>query len=85
MFYVSEIRRTAPSAFKTELQRLVYQTLAQLSIPFERVDTQEAVAMEDCVPVLRVMDDGETAFYRDFHQRNLIATIRERLRQTEIA
>ena len=51
MFYVSEIQRTAPAMCKTELQRLVYQTLARLSIPFERVDTQEAVTMEDCVQI----------------------------------
>ena len=51
MFYVSEIQRTAPAVCKTELQRLVYQTLARLSIPFERVDTQEAVTMEDCVQI----------------------------------
>ena len=57
------------------------KTLQEATTP----ETIPGLAMEDCVPVLRVMDDGETAFYRDFHQRNLIATIRERLRQTEIA
>ncbi len=49
MFYVSEIQRTAPTECKTLLQAKVYQTLEQLHIPFERVDTDEAITMEDCV------------------------------------
>ena len=51
MFYVSDIRRTAPKAFKTPLQKSVYQTLAQLNIPFERVDTDEAITMKDCITI----------------------------------
>lgn len=49
MFFVSDIQRTAPDVCKTPLQKLVYQTLAQLHIPFERVDTDEAISIEDCV------------------------------------
>lgn len=51
MFYVSEIQYTAPSVFKTELQKKVYLTLKKLGIPFERVDTDEAVTMEDCTAI----------------------------------
>ena len=57
------------------------KTLQETTAP----ETIPGLAMEDCVPVLRAMDADETAFYRDFHQRNLIATILERLRQTEVA
>lgn len=51
MFYVSEIQKKAPSHFQTELQELVYETLEKLKIPFNRVDTDEAITMEDCVAI----------------------------------
>lgn len=49
MFYVSDIKTTAPAEFKTGLQEKVYKTLDHLKIPYERVDTDEAITMEDCV------------------------------------
>ncbi|WP_343689282.1 YbaK/EbsC family protein [Chitinophaga sp.] len=48
MFYISEIQTTAPAEFITPLQELVYTTLRDLHVPFERVDTDEAITMEDC-------------------------------------
>lgn len=51
MIYVSEIERTAPTIYKTVLQQKVYQALEYLQIPFERVDTDEAITMEDCVEI----------------------------------
>lgn len=51
MFYVSEIQTKAPHHFQTPLQKLVYETLKELEIPFERVDTDEAISMEDCVTI----------------------------------
>lgn len=48
MFYVSEIQTRAPGHFQTQLQELVYGTLNKLQIPFKRVDTDEAITMEDC-------------------------------------
>lgn len=42
--------------FKTDLQKQVYQTLGQLHIPFERVDTDEAVTMEDCIFIEQKLD-----------------------------
>lgn len=51
MFYVSQIQQTAPETFKTPLQQAVYDTLEALGIPFERVDTDEAITMEDCVQI----------------------------------
>lgn len=51
MIKVSEIQKTQPQAFKTELQKRVYQSLNQLQIPFERVDTEEVITMEDCTAI----------------------------------
>ncbi|WP_343252811.1 prolyl-tRNA synthetase associated domain-containing protein [Ligaoa zhengdingensis] len=51
MFYVSEIQTEAPCHFQTQLQKKVYETLEKLKIPFERVDTEEAITMEDCVAI----------------------------------
>lgn len=51
MISVSEIKTSEPDAFKTELHSMVYDTLKRLEIPFERVDTDEAITMEDCVEI----------------------------------
>ncbi len=48
MFKVSEIITTPPTEFSSELQRKVYETFASLDIPFERVDTDPGLTMEDC-------------------------------------
>ena len=49
MFYISEIMTTEPEEYKNKLQKETYKALAQLKISFERVDTDEAVTMDDCV------------------------------------
>ncbi len=51
MIWVSEIKTAPPSEFKNELQERVYSTLNELNIPFERVDNDEALTMEDCVAI----------------------------------
>ena len=51
MIYVSEIQNNAPKQFKTEFQEKVYKVLAELQIPYERVDTDEVITMEDCLAV----------------------------------
>lgn len=51
MITVSEIQTSAPQIFKTNLQEKVYHTLEDLQIPFERVDTDEVITMEDCTCV----------------------------------
>ncbi len=51
MITVSEIQKSAPQIFKTNLQGKVYHTLEDLQIPFERVDTDEVITMEDCTCV----------------------------------
>lgn len=56
MFFVSDIYTTAPDHFHTELQEKVYQTLGKLQIPFERVNTDEAITMEDCIQIDAKLD-----------------------------
>lgn len=51
MFFVSDVQTTAPETFKTPLQERVYDTLGKLGISFERVDTDEAITMEDCTEI----------------------------------
>ena len=50
-FYVSQPFTTPPAAFETTLQRLVYETFAADGIPFERVDTDPGITMEDCAHI----------------------------------
>lgn len=49
--YVSSPKTENPSEYKTELQKKVYSTLEALNIPFERVDCDPAVTMEDCLKI----------------------------------
>ena len=74
MFFVSDVHTKAPDHFQTRLQEMVYGTLAKLQIPFERVDTEEAITMEDCVAIdeklhmntvktLFLCNRQQTAFY----------------------
>ncbi len=51
MIKVSMVYKDAPAVFKTPLQQRTYETLEKLAIPFERVDTDEAVTMEDCLAI----------------------------------
>ena len=56
MFYVSEVYKTSPEKFKNELQEKVYKTLGKLFIKFERVETDEAITMEDCIEIDKKLD-----------------------------
>lgn len=51
MFYVSEIYTNDPKEFRNDLQEKVYKSLGELNIDFERVDTDEAITMEDCIEI----------------------------------
>jgi Ala-tRNA(Pro) deacylase len=48
MFYVSELMSTPPAEYASELQRKVYESFSTLGIPFQRVDTDPGITMEDC-------------------------------------
>ena len=50
-FYVSEPMSTPPSSFDTPLQQLIYERFASAGIPFERVDTDPGITMEDCAHI----------------------------------
>lgn len=74
MINVSEVMTTAPAVFKTALQQMVYATLEQQNIPFERVENDEAITMEDCIQIderlqmktvktLFLCNRQQTAFY----------------------
>ena len=56
MFFISDIQTDKPSKFETALQEKVYATLMKLHIPFERVDTDEAITMEDCTAIEEKLD-----------------------------
>lgn len=56
MFYVSDIITTPPAEFKNALQKETWHALEHLGIPFERVDTDEAITMEDCVAIDQRLD-----------------------------
>ncbi len=51
MINVSQVMTDIPKKFKTPLHELTYKTLLQLEIPFERVENDEAVTMEDCIQI----------------------------------
>ena len=74
MFYVSDPISTAPEQFRSPLQEETYAALEHLQLPFERVDTDEAITMEDCtlineklnmkmVKTLFLCNRQQTAFY----------------------
>ncbi|MED4217172.1 YbaK/EbsC family protein [Priestia megaterium] len=48
MFFISEVYTRAPRKGSTPLQESTYLALQQLNIPFQRVDTDEAITMDDC-------------------------------------
>lgn len=56
MIHVSKIFTTAPITYNSQLQQKVYEVLAALQIPFERVDTGEAITMEDCIQIDKKLD-----------------------------
>ncbi len=70
MIKVSEVKQTAPEVFQTDLQKEVYSVLEKLEIPYERVDTDEVITMEDCIAVNEKMQMKmvKTLFLRNRQQ-----------------
>lgn len=71
---MSEIQHKVPEIFQSPLQETVYHALDSLHIPYERVDTSEAITMEDCeaigqklnmdmVKTLFLCNRQQTSFY----------------------
>ena len=56
MFFVSDITEKLPESYKSPLQEMAYKSLEKLQISFERVDTDEAISMVDCIEINRKLD-----------------------------
>lgn len=56
MFYVSNIFNSSPDTFKTSLQEKTYKFLEKSDISFNRVDTDEAITMDDCILINKRLD-----------------------------
>lgn len=56
MVFVSDIMEKAPDSYKSPLQEMAYESLEKLQISFERVDTDEAISMVDCIEISRKLD-----------------------------
>ncbi|MBQ9940203.1 MAG: prolyl-tRNA synthetase associated domain-containing protein [Clostridia bacterium] len=74
MINVSEVYKDFPSEFKSFLHKKTYDALRELNIPFERVENDSAVTMEDCIQIdarlnmktvktLLLTNRQETSFY----------------------
>lgn len=48
-FYVSEIKKGAPSTYVNNLQQLIYETLEARKINYTRVDSDPGITMDDCL------------------------------------
>lgn len=56
MFYVSTPYKNPPDHFRNSLQEKTYAVLEKLRVSYERVDTDEAITMEDCVQIDKKLD-----------------------------
>lgn len=56
MVFVSEAYTTVPATFSTPLQEKVYQVLQELTMDFQRVETEEVITMEDCQQINERLD-----------------------------
>ncbi len=56
MFSISEINHDKPKKYENETQKLIYETLEKLEIPFDRVENDEAITMEDCLEINKKLD-----------------------------
>lgn len=56
MINVSETFESKPIDYKTELQKVIYDTLEKLEIHFVRVNNDEAITMEDCVEISKKLN-----------------------------
>ncbi len=52
-FYTSEVMTGAPSEFKTETQRLIYNRLEEAGIDYTRIESDPGISMDDCLNIDR--------------------------------
>lgn len=51
MFYVNEIQAKVPCLFQAQFQAPIYGMMKNQQLPFSRIDTDEAVLMENCAAI----------------------------------
>lgn len=49
MPYISEIYTSKPKEYKSDLEKIAFDTLEKLDIKYERIDTDELITMTDCL------------------------------------
>ena len=50
-FYTSEIMTGAPATFKSETQKLIYDSLVRSGLFFSRIESDPGVSMDDCLNI----------------------------------
>lgn len=49
MPYISEIYTSKPKEYKSDLEKIAFETLEKLDIKYEIIDTDELITMTDCL------------------------------------
>lgn len=52
-FYTSEIKTGAPATYKTETQKLIYETLEKKGVDYTRIESDPGISMDDCLNIDR--------------------------------
>ena len=52
-FYTSEVMTGAPAVFKTDTQKLIYDSLENAGIDYTRIESDPGISMEDCLNIDR--------------------------------
>lgn len=52
-FYTSNIMTGAPTTFKSETQKLIYDALERQGVPYTRIESDPGVSMDDCLNIDR--------------------------------
>lgn len=52
-FYTSEVMTGAPTEFKTETQKMIYERLEKEGIDYTRIESDPGISMDDCLNIDR--------------------------------
>lgn len=50
-FYTSEVKHGAPDTFKSETQKLIYESLEKAGIQYTRIESDPGISMDDCLNI----------------------------------
>lgn len=53
LFYTSEIKTGTPERFKTETQKMIYESLDREGIDYKRIESDPGISMDDCLNIDR--------------------------------